>query len=582
MSADTRSAKPRPSRPRGALLRITRLFMAARGRQLLLGCLLSSATALMGCALLGLSGWFITATALAGLAAGSALMFDVFTPSASIRLLSLGRTAARYAERLVTHEATLDVLAHMRRKLFLGWAQPEAARELLLRPARVLFRLTRDLDALESLYLRLLAPAFVMLACGLLLGIFTSFVHAWLGLAFGGFFGLASLLAAWWMARRSTRTAARYARGLERLRAATIDLVAGQTDLLMAQQMQRQQTRIRQLDDSLRKTDSALNRTDIMGGALYSAMQSVAVAGALLLGAWLYQRGSASLPVAVMLVLLALAAAEPFAGLRRGALEAGRTRLAARRLAQPLEAADAPAASTAAAQRLPEPGFALQIQHLQHAYPLANGNSLTVLQEVSLALRAGEHVALVGASGCGKSTLLALIAGDLAVRQGALSGVPAVSLTQRTELFQDTVRGNLLLGRTDIDDDALWAALHAAGLAPDIRQSAGGLDTRLGEGGLGLSGGQARRLALARLFLARQDFWLLDEPSESLDTATAADVLQKLAQNAKHKTLLIATHLRREALLAERILLMQQGKIIHSAHRDEAAYAQITGALRSG
>ena len=126
------------------------LFCAGTGRKLLGGAALAALTGLMGMALLGLSGWFITATALAGLVPATAWAFDVFMPSAAIRLFALGRTAARYGERLVTHDATLGLLAALRGQLFRGWSAPGAARALAMRPARLLFRLTADVDALDT------------------------------------------------------------------------------------------------------------------------------------------------------------------------------------------------------------------------------------------------------------------------------------------------------------------------------------------------------------------------------------------------------------------------------------------------
>jgi ATP-binding cassette subfamily C protein CydC len=134
------------------------LFARVAGPRLALGASLATLVVWAGIALLGTSGWFISATALAGFA-GGAVVFNVFIPSASIRLLALGRTFGRYAERIVTHDATFAVLAALREQLFRGWAEPGAARSLLRRPARMLFRLTHDIDALESIYLRLVAPA---------------------------------------------------------------------------------------------------------------------------------------------------------------------------------------------------------------------------------------------------------------------------------------------------------------------------------------------------------------------------------------------------------------------------------------
>ena len=132
------------------LMPLCRLMHRDGGRQLAVGLLLAITATLSGIALLGLSGWFITATALAGLSMATALAFDVFVPSAGIRLLALSRTAARYGERLATHDATLGVLATLREQLFRGCSTRPAARALLMRPGKFLFRLTQDVDALVT------------------------------------------------------------------------------------------------------------------------------------------------------------------------------------------------------------------------------------------------------------------------------------------------------------------------------------------------------------------------------------------------------------------------------------------------
>ena len=150
-----------------ALRPVLALFWAGDRRMLTYGTLLSFTTALAGIALLGLSGWFIAATSIAGLTLVTALTFDVFMPSAGIRLLAIGRTASRYGERLVTHDATLGVLAHLRERVFRRFARADAARGLAANPSRLLFRLTIDIDALDSLYLRVLAPVLVAAGAGL-------------------------------------------------------------------------------------------------------------------------------------------------------------------------------------------------------------------------------------------------------------------------------------------------------------------------------------------------------------------------------------------------------------------------------
>ena len=138
-------------KPRSTLRPVLAALARMAPRRLWLGgALLALLTVLMGMALLGLSGWFITATALAGLLPATAIVFDVFMPSAGIRLLALGRTGTRYAERLVTHDATLAVLAALRERLLRSWATPAAALSLRLRPARLLRPRTRG-DGLRLL-----------------------------------------------------------------------------------------------------------------------------------------------------------------------------------------------------------------------------------------------------------------------------------------------------------------------------------------------------------------------------------------------------------------------------------------------
>jgi ATP-binding cassette subfamily C protein CydC len=548
------------------------LFARNGGRRMLLGAFLSMLVVLAGMALLGTSGWFITATALAGLTAAGLAGFNVFVPSASIRLLALGRTFGRYAERMVTHDATLGVLAALRERLFRGWAQPQAARALLRRPARLLFRLTSDIDALDAIYLRLLVPAVAALGAALLGGLVLGMMDWRLGLALFAWllaFGLGAALVA---ARAGRKVALRRARALERLRAGAIDLVAGQTDLAMAGRLGTQCETLKHTDDRLARADDALHRLDTGAGWTYAVGGHLTVAAVLLAVGALAQYRELGAPSAALALLIALAALEPFAALRRGAIEAGRSWLAARRLGPRLRDEDATIVAPASHD---SDALCLYGATVVHA-----GRDGAALHDITLRIDAGERVAVIGASGAGKSTLLALAAGEVAAQSGEVLARPCTWLTQRTELFQDSLRDNLRLADPRASDEQLRDALRAAGLEADLRALAQGLDTRLGEGGLGLSGGQSRRLALARLLLRRAEFWLLDEPTEALDGATASDVLARLAQHAAGRTVLLATHLRREAELADRLLVMNKGCIVADLRRGTHEFDTALGTLR--
>lgn len=553
---------------------LLRALDAMAGRRLWLGgALLAALTVLMGMALLGLSGWFITATALAGLVPATALVFDVFMPSAGIRLLAVGRTGARYAERLVTHDATLAVLAALREKLFRHWSRPQAARLLMLRPARLLQRLTSDVDALDSLYLRLLVPGMAALGAALLAGLSFGLMRWWLGLLASAWLLLAGWGIALWYGLRTRQAAVRRAMALEALRLQSVDLAAGQAELLMAGQLPAQVAAVLACDARAAVADDRLYRAEARAAQAYGVAGALTLSAALLAMGSLVERGQIGVAVAALGILLALSAMEPFAALRRGAAEAGRTWLAVRRIGKAAVEEGPPQAGR---QPTPGAGLAVRLDSACAAHP----GQMAALGPLDLHIREGERVALIGRSGAGKSSLLSLIAGELPLVSGRAAAGFCCWMTQRTELFQDSLRDNLRLAAPEVGDDVLWQALEEAGLAQDVRAMPHELDTVLGEGGLGLSGGQARRLALARLLLHPARCWLLDEPTEGLDAATAGDVLQRLAVAARGRTLVLASHWQREARLADRLLWLENGRICGQALRGTPQFDEAIGRLR--
>ncbi|MDJ0388453.1 thiol reductant ABC exporter subunit CydC [Roseomonas sp. E05] len=554
------------------LLGVVRLFLAGRRGRLFLGALLATLTVLAGVSLLGLSGWFITGTALAGASATTALSFDVFRPSAGIRFLALVRTAARYGERLATHDATLALLAALRERLFRGYAAPGAARSLLARPARLLFRLTAEVDALDNLYLRVLVPGAAALVTALAAGYGLGLLDGRLGLGLALALVMLGLGLPFALARLAERVARRRAAALEALRARAIDLVAGQTDLLMAGRLGAQLEAAMAAEQRLARAEDALNRMESTTGFAFSLAGTLILTAALLAAAALAEAGTISVPQAALVLLVALAALEPFAALRRGALELGRTALAARRLAPALRAEAAPPAIA-----VPPEGMALSLREVRFRH---SGTERLLFAGLSLDVARGERVALIGPSGAGKSTLLALLQGEAAPETGEVAALRRAVLGQRTELFQDSLRGNLLLANPQADDARLWQALDGAQLAEVVRALPQGLDTPLGEGGAGLSGGQRRRLALARMLLRDAPLWLLDEPTEGLDAANASAILTWIKEQPRETAIFAVTHLRREAEIADRLLRLKEGRLVAEWRRGEAGFEAALAALR--
>lgn len=557
-----------------ALRQVLRYFFAEQRGKLWLGMLMAALTVLGGLALLGAAGWFITASAMAGLTAATAAAFNYFAPSTLIRFLAIERTAARYGERLVTHDAALSVLAAMREKLFRGWARPQAARRLLARPARLLFRLTSDIDALDSLYLRILVPMAAAMFAVVATGIGLCWLSPWLGMSVTAWLLAVGIGVPWLVAWRARQAARLAAYSVEAMRSRTIDLVAGQVELLMAGRLPAQCDAVLQADAASARAEADKQRLETLVTLAHGIATAVALAGTLLASAVLVESARVGAPLAAFALLVVLAAFEPFTALRRGAVEFGRTLLAAERIAPRLDSCERYEGPAPAS--VPPAGHVVCLEGVGHAYERADAATLV---DVDLQLRCGERMALVGASGAGKSTLLALLAGEMPASSGRVCVAPHCVLTQRTELFRDSVRGNLLLAAPAADDAALWDALEAAGLATTIRAMPGQLDAPLGEGGQGLSGGQARRLALARLLLRQAPLWLLDEPTEGLDAATAADVLARLAAHGS-QAMLVATHLRREAELADVLRVIDAGRLGPAVRRGEPEFERVLGTLR--
>ena len=542
-----------------ALGETLRLIVAAAPGAMLLGVLLSVLVLTMGAALLGLSGWFITATGMAALAGA---IFDVFTPSSGIRFLAVGRAGARYGERLATHDATLKALAAlrvdlMRRQLARGFEAMSRARAPL-----ALTRITADVDALDGVALRLVLPVVAALVTHALafvvLGLLTTWAIAGAVATVYVPFGAFVLVL---LARRTARPSVAGERAAQALRRGAVDMLRGQEDLLVYGRLEDARAgliaRGHESDAAVRAVDSAERRA---GAALAMAV-TLAAAAALALGGWAVSEGHIGAAEAAIGVFVALALSETLQPLRRGIAELGRMRDAAGRVLVRDEGGRA--VRGAAGDR---PGAArLSVERLGFHRP---GALRAVVEGLSFDVRAGETVALTAPSGGGKSTVLGMIAGVLVPSSGAvrldgrdiagLEGDLRARVTlvpQRAALVGGSIRENLLLADPEAGEGALWQALEAVALAARVR-ALGGLDGRLGEGGSGLSGGEARRLVLARALLRRPAVLLLDEPTEGLDEATAASVLAGLRAALPDAAIVTASHRAAETRGADRVLAL--------------------------
>lgn len=529
-------------------------FLRLHGRRwpwLLGGLLLMLLAVLAGIGLLALSGWFVTATGLAGLmmAAGASVSLDIYRPGAGIRAFAVGRAVARYGERLLNHEAVLRTLADLRLwvvEALLPKPAPELAR---LRDGELLNRITTDVDTLDQLFLRLLAPSLVaclgLLAAGLLLAIWMPLA----GLSIIALLLLGSLGCIGWLTWRGHRPGAELAAAQSDFRQQLVASLNAMTELRFFDTEGRYAARLLDSGRYTARLRLQLGQQTALGDSLMTVLSQLAVWLTALLGVALYGDGVISGPILVMLVLTVFALGEILRPLPTAWQQLGRLQWSAGRLFGLRDPVSPPASGP------PAPAAEASLRMEQVAFRYRDGQPWC-LQGVSLQLSAGDRLAILGPSGTGKSALLDLLMGELEPVQGRvqLDDIPVHALhpahrarhlallEQRTVLFQGSIAENLRLARTDASDDMLWAVLEQVELADAIEADAAGLGMRLGPGGSGLSGGQARRLAWARTLLAPGRVLLLDEPTEGLPLDQGRRILERLSGSETQRAIVVVSH----------------------------------------
>ncbi|QYZ69563.1 amino acid ABC transporter ATP-binding/permease protein [Neotabrizicola shimadae] len=520
------------------LSRLVHDLMAVAPRRFAMAAALVVAVHLTGLLLLGLSGWFVAASALAGLT-GLGLVFDFFRPSAIIRLTTPLRALARYGERVTGHDATLRALMDLRLRLFAALSRRNAADVARLRSAEGLNRLTADLDAIEGLLIRLVLPALAVPVTLILGGTAIALLAGprAAALALGCHVAVLALLG--WIAAAGRGGAMRQEAAFQQIRSRMAEEMRLRSDTALHGQLPTALARVLEAATAMEDARAAMDRGERHATFVLSLLPGVAAAGVLVLS-----RADAAFTLAAMLVAVAMA--EGARGLWRGLAELGRMQLAAARMECGASGAEVNSACVADLNAPPLVLAGLSAQQAGRA---------ALLRPVDLTLRQGEWAALVGPSGAGKSTLLQTIAGLLPTSGGEvyllghrLQDWPEDALRarlclvpQRPALIGGTVEDNLALAATATTSAEMEAALRAVALWYPL-SGRGGLRAPLGAQGAGLSGGEARRLALARAILRRPAVLLLDEPTEGLDSATAHAVLSGLRTALPQAAVVIVSH----------------------------------------
>jgi ATP-binding cassette, subfamily C, bacterial CydC len=567
MSGSLRYAPPAPAGTLDVLRRLFGLVRPERG-WMALGLALALLSTLSGVGLLAVSGYFITSMALVG-AGGAAINY--YTPAALIRLFAILRTGGRYAERLVTHDATLRLLARLRVWLF-GRLVPLAPAGLgTLHSAELFSRLRADVDALEHAYLGTLLPLLVAAVVMLVVLATTLIFLPALSLPLLLLFGCSAVLLPGWTLRRGTAPGATAAACGEAMRSLASDGLRGRAELSLYGAEAAYAERVAAVSAQQHQAQRQVDRLQALGSAGVMLSAQLAAVGALLLGLSAVQGGALSGPVLTMLVLLIPAAFETIAPLPEAWAQLGATLASARRV---FALADTP--PPVVEPQAPSPCISRHDLSLRGVRLRYDAHGPWVLDGVDFDLPQGRRIALVGASGAGKSSLAGALT-RLYPCQGSitLGGMPLDAwhgddvrgeiavVEQRPYLFDASLRDNLRLARPDASEAEIDEVIGQAQLGDYVASLPQGLRTWVGEDGLRVSGGEARRIAIARALLTDPPILVLDEPTEGLDARTAAQLYEALAAAMTGRSVLLITHrLGGLAKLVDEVAVMQHGRIL--------------------
>jgi ATP-binding cassette subfamily C protein CydC len=535
---------------------------------------MAAAAAVVG--LLAVSGWFIAAAAFAGLTPLTAHAFNMLHPSVAVRFFAILRTLARYGERILNHDTTFRILTTLRTWVY-AKIEPLAPSGLVdFRQGDLLNRIVADVDALDNLFIRVMTPTvvagFITLAVP---GMLAAYSPAAAEALFC--FLIAAGLAVPAGAQRLGATTGRHlTRQSGQLRTHIVEGLQGMADLLIFNAGRRQIECIWSAHQALLNSQARMSLIDGSAAAATTLLAGGAMWAVLYIGADPVASGALDGAFLALMTFATLAAFEAIMPLSAAYQYLGQTRQAARRLNDiicrpvPIAFVSTPAAPKHAGIAFENVSFRYQAE----APP--------VLEKFNLKIGPAEHVAIMGATGSGKSTLIDLLCrfwdpetGSVRIGGVDLRQWPEAQLrqtlavvSQRSHLFNTSIRENLLWARPEAEEEDLWRALGHARLKTFVAGLPQGLDTATGELGQLISGGEARRLTVAQAVLRDAPIWLLDEPTEGLDAANERELLRTIRSLAKGRSLLLVTHRPAELTTFDRIVVLEGGKAAEAGTYD--------------
>ena len=533
--------------------RLTQLFSTQLDKWLIAACL-AIMTALSVIGLLMTSGWFISAAATAGMVALGSHSFNYLVPAAIIRVMAMVRTAGRYGEMMVSHHAVFGLLQRLRVRFFNQFARlPLANLSSTLQSTHAMHRLTHDIEVLNELPLRVVSPWLVATTASLLVA--TLLYQYEVNPVLITIFLIAGLMLPAMLTWRSIKHALAHQALAESRRVSLLNPLSALTHLLIWQRWQSELTAFNSFDTQHTHQQKRIQRAQSLVMLIMQWLIAAVLVG--LLVGFYHTPLVISVPMLLALFLGIMGMTDLLAPLVTHSLALGNSLAAKHQLNELLNPLLQPnhhlnhdlAPLPIDVARLDAP-LTLTINQLAGKMPEA----IVGFKAISLTATQGIPVLITGRSGAGKSTLLQVLAHELAPQQGsielngmdwlALPNTPALTgyLGQQIDIFDQTLATNLRLGSADAGDEQLWQVLDSVGLKDWARNQPLQLQTPLGEYGQAISGGQARRIALARLLLSPKKILLLDEPFAGLDKKSREALWQMLVQHQQQGILIIVTH----------------------------------------
>ncbi|WP_439242543.1 heme ABC transporter ATP-binding protein/permease CydC [Lonepinella sp. BR2474] len=526
--------------------------------------------------LLTLSGWFLSATAIAGAGA----LFNYFYPSSSVRGLAIGRTAMRYAEKIVTHDATFRILAKLRVQVFSKIIPLSPAVLNRYRNSDLLNRLVADVDTLDSLYLRLIAPFISAVTVIGMMTLALSLFNLSLALLIGAILLILLLIIPTVFYFLGLTFGAKLTQSRSLYRMQFVEFIQAQAELLLFNAQDNLQQKLNQTEQQWQNYQQRESNLSGFSTAVLMFANGLLV----VLTLWI----SANIEFAIeeyrlafigLFTLSALASFEILMPLGSAFLHIGQVIASAERVSEIID--QPPLVEFNGTETAVNFGDVLfDIKQVSFGYPERQD---IALKQVNLHIKPNQKVAILGKTGSGKSTLLQLlvrnydpILGEILFANKRISAYTETTLrqhigflTQRVHVFSDSLRNNLQFATaTPLSDEKMLTVLNQVGLQTLTEQ---GLDQWLGEGGRPLSGGEQRRLGLARILLNDAPILLLDEPTEGLDRETERQMLALILQHCQHKTLIMVTHRLTAIEQFDNIVVIDNAELV-----EQGTYAELS------